>query len=334
MNVQIFKTYSHQGLCRAIDVFNWPDSYPHVTRVLGYRFLFQHKDKDKRMSPTHNQIVSSINKMVKENNNRENASVLMELVDVLLEFSKKDGEELLSYLRRSQIQAKPAPPKTNGPKGTIYADSQSVHNTAITGPIKRIAKYLCINFRPTFINNEERELRESIKNKLETNHIFVGNKKILEEVLNRIFIDNALFEGYNVEIVLYSLWNWISKQGNDELYNRVAEELFEMHKYCSTRILSGLINSIQGFTTDDNLTIKMSSEEQSKTVIYSYLEKKLKECEDEKVLDGIYEKDKYFLDFITHIVENKREEWKKEYGDDFASHINLHVNLYTQTILF
>ena len=73
-----------------------------------------------------------------------------------------------------------------------------------------------------------------------------------------------------------------------------------MHRYCSTRILSGLINSIQGFTTDDNLIIKMSSEEQYKTVIYNYLDKKLKECDDEKVIDGMFDKDQYFLNFIMH----------------------------------
>ena len=164
--------------------------------------------------------------------------------------------------------------------------------------------------------------------------IFADNKQVLDEVLERIFNDNAVFEGYNADVILFSLWNWISKQGNDELYDRVAEELFEMHKYCSTRILSGLINSIQGFTDDENLIIKMSVEEQSKSVIYNYLDKKLKECTDEKILDGMYEKDKFFLDFIKWEVEEKREEWDTEYGEEFTCFINKHVNKYTQTVLY
>jgi hypothetical protein len=332
MNIQIFKNYTHQGLCRSLDVFNWPDSYTHLTRVLAYRFLFQHKDKDRRLTPSHSQIVNSIKKMVTDNRHSE-PSVLMELVDVLLEYSKKDGEELLSYLRRTQLQAKPAPPKTNGPKGTIYADSQSVHNSSITGTIKQVAKYLCTKFRPVIRLGEENALKDSIRLKLESNKIFTDNKLLLEEVLNRIYNDNALFEGYNVDIVLYSIWNWISLQRNDELYNRIAEELYEMHKYCSTRILSGLINSIQGFTDDENLIIKMSPEEQYKTVIYAYLDKKLKDCEDEKVIDGIYDKDKHFLDFIIKSIEEKREEWIKEYTEDFGEYIEKYVNMYTQTKL-
>ena len=235
MNIQIFKNYTHQGLCRSLDVFNWPDSYPHLTRVLAYRFLFQHKDKDRRLAPSHSQIVNSIKKMVTDNRHTE-PSVLMELVDVLLEYSKKDGEELLAFLRRTQLQAKPAPPKTNGPKGTIYADSQSVHNSSITGTIKQAAKYLCTKFRPEIRPEDVNSFRDSIRLKLESNSVFTNDKKILDEVLNRIYNDNALFEGYNVDIILYSIWNWISLQRNDELYNRIAEELYEMHRYCSTRI--------------------------------------------------------------------------------------------------
>jgi hypothetical protein len=332
MNIQIFKNYTHQGLCRSLDVFNWPDSYPHLTRVLAYRFLFQHKDKDRRLAPSHSQIVNSIKKMVTDNRHTE-PSVLMELVDVLLEYSKKDGEELLAFLRRTQLQAKPAPPKTNGPKGTIYADSQSVHNSSITGTIKQAAKYLCTKFRPEIRPEDVNSFRDSIRLKLESNSVFTNDKKILDEVLNRIYNDNALFEGYNVDIILYSIWNWISLQRNDELYNRIAEELYEMHRYCSTRILSGLINSIQGFTDDENLIIKMSPEEQYKTVIYNYLDKKLKECEDEKVIEGMYDKDQYFLNFIIKNIEEKREEWLKEYTEDFSGYIEKYVNMYTQTKL-
>ena len=176
MNIQLFKNYSHQGLCRAVDVFNLPDNYPHLTRILSYRFLFQHHEKDRRLAPKPEKIVESIKKMVKENK-REKPSVLMELVDILLEFSKKDGDELLDYLRTTQLTAvKNAPPKTNGPKGTIYADSQSVHNSAITNTIKKVAAYLCLNFQPLFSRESDKEeLKNAIKTKLSTNELFLNN---------------------------------------------------------------------------------------------------------------------------------------------------------------
>ena len=44
--------------------------------------------------------------------------------------------------------------------------------------------------------------------------------------------------------------------------------------------------------------------------------------------------DKYFLDFVVEKINNKRSEWKKEYGDDFEVHINKHSNNYTQSLIF
>lgn len=334
MNVQIFKNYTHQGLCRAIDIFNFPTSYPPLTRILGYRFLFMHREKDRRLSPSNEMIIESIKKTVKENKNGDDNSILMELVDILLEYSKKDGYELLEYLRTTKLQAKKLPPKTDGPKGTIYADSQSVHNSAITTTIKTAAKYLCQNYCPSLNTNIKDKLQKDIENKLKENIIFADCKDILKEVLNRIIVDNTKFEGYGTDIILFSLWNWIGQQKNEELYNRIAEEIYEMHKYCPTRILSGLINSIQGFTTDENLIIKMSEDEQCKSVLYGYLDKILKECKDDKVIDGMYEKDKYFLDFVKKSVDTKKIEWQKEYGNDFITNINKHANIYTQSKIF
>ena len=333
MNVQIFKNYTHQGLCRAIDIFNFPNSYPPLTRILGYRFLFMHREKDRRLSPSKEMIIESIKKTVKENKLDDN-SILMELVDILLEYSNKDGNELLEYLRNKKLQSKKVPPKIDGPKGTIYADSQSVHNSAITNTIKSAAKYLCENFCPFLNNTIKEEMQKDIENKLKQNVIFVDSKDILKEVLHRIIVDNTKFEGYSTDIILFSLWNWIGRQNNQELYNRISEEIYEMHKYCPTRILSGLINSIQGFTNDENLIIKMSDDEQSKSVLYSYLDKILKECKDEKVIDGMYDKNMYFLDFIKKNVDTKKIEWQKEYGNDFIFNINKHVNNYTQSKIF
>ena len=334
MNVQIFKNYTHQGLCRAIDIFNFPNSYPPLTRILGYRFLFMHREKDRRLSPSYEMIIESIKKTVKENKNNNDNYILMELVDILLEYSKKDGHELLEYLRTTKLQSKKNPPKTDGPKGTIYADSQSVHNSAITNTIKSSAKYLCQNFCPSLNNTEKDKIQKDIENKLKKNIIFLDSENILKEVLHRIIVDNTKFEGYGTDIILFSLWNWISKQNNEELYNRIAEEIYEMHKYCPTRILSGLINSIQGFTNDENLIMKMSDDEQCKSVLYGYLDKVLKECKDDKVIDGMYDNNKYFLDFVKKSINTKKIDWQKEYGNEFILIVNKHVNIYTQSKIF
>jgi hypothetical protein len=106
MDIQIMKVYTHQGLCRAIDVYNFPDDFPEITKILAYKFLFQHNHKDKRLAPSHKQLVESIKKYVKNSINKGNDRVLLDLVDVLLEYSKKDGNDLLKYIREHQIRVR------------------------------------------------------------------------------------------------------------------------------------------------------------------------------------------------------------------------------------
>jgi hypothetical protein len=334
MNIQIFGSYSQQGLYRAIDVFNFPETFPTLTRILSYKYLFQYHERDRRIAPNRQKIINTIKEIVKKN--RDNPSYLMELVDILLEYSKKDGDELLNYLRTTQQRAtRVEPVKTNGPKGTIYADSQSVHNSSITQTIKTAAKNLCDKYYSPYMGDTEKnKVKEDIRKRLLSHALFCAKEEVLDTVLTRIYSDITKFEGYRAGAVLFSIWNWIGTQGNDELYNRMAEEVFEMHKYCATRILSGLINIIQGFTDDDKFLIKMNLEEQCKSVVYAYLDKKLKECKDERVIDGMYEKDQVFLDFVIEVIDVKREEWETEYGEDFTKYLSANVNKYVQVNIF
>jgi len=344
MNVQLFKNYTHQGLCRAIDVYNFPEEHPMVTRILSYRFLFQFGHNDRRLCPSKDKIISKLRSQVKyniDNNNQEN---LRELVDILLDYSRKDGNELLTYLRNKQeddarriaLQRASQVPLREGPKGTIYADTQSVHNTSITKTIKSVSKYLVGKYKPYFIRGsiQENEFKKSIHLKLSMNLLFKDNTSTLDTVLNRIYSDNTLFEGNQPDIIFFSLWNYVSSQNNEDLYNRVAEEVFGMHRNCSTRILSGIVNSIQGFTTDENLIIKMDESEQYKTRVYHYLDEYLKNTKDENLLDSMYEKSEYFQNHIRELINEKRIEWNLEYGAEFDKRLNKLVNTYADCEIF
>ena len=340
MNVQIFKTYTHQGLCRALDVFNHPFEYPSLTRILGYRFLFQWKHKETRLIPAHDKVVAEIKQMVLDNMHREDPeskSVLMDLVDILLEFSKKDGDELLEYLQQSKITANDAGPKEEGTECTIYSDSQSAHNKSLTDSVKKVVEYLCGKYQPKFPRPEDKqEFLAGIENKL--NLLLPDSEKLVDEVLNRIYCDNANFNGYQADIVLFSLWNWVNQEKQRKfapaLYQRVAEEIQEMHRYCSTRLVSGLVNVMQGFTDDINLQLRMSDREQCKAVVYTYITKSVQECTDEKVLEGFTQRNRAFVQFMIYLINNKRKEWEKEYGKDFTDQINSVVNEYADQTIF
>lgn len=341
MNVQIFKTFTTQGLYRSIDVFNYPFDYPSLTRILGYRFLFQWKHREPKMIPPHDALVATIKQMVLDNMYKEDTdskSVLMDLVDILLEFSRKDGDELLEYLQQAKITANNVGPTEDGTECTIYSDSQSVHNQSINNSIKHVVTYLCKNYQPNFPPDPKIKIafQADIESKLK--QLLSDKNDLVDDVLTRIYSDNAVFGGYQADIVLYSLWNWIGNENQKEyasaLYDRVAEEINEMHRYCSTRLVSGLVNVMQGFTDDINLHIKMSNHEQCKAVVYTYINKMVQECSDERVLEGFSERNSAFIRFMVHIVNNKRSDWTDEYGPDFADQVSSVVNDYAAQTIF
>lgn len=342
MNQQLLKYYSGQGLCRSLDVFNYPEDHLPLTRILAYRFLFQHKDKEPTIIPSNEELLTSVKQMIIEYLHiSDKVSILMEIVDILLEFSKPDGEELLTYLQKTKLVANNNCAIKDGTKDTIYSDSQSAHNKSLNESLRKVAKYLCENYCPN-IRLDDPKIRDEIVNDIKEDLIrsLPNNTKLVDEVFKRIACDNAVYGNFNgipinVDIVLFSLWNWVRIHGKtNELRKRVAEEICEMHNYCSSRILAGLINSIQGFTEDENLSLTISIDEQCKAVVYTYLDKKLQQCEDEAVIDGMLEKNKIFINYMVRAINEKRIEWMKTYGEEFSSKISKVANEYTKIRIF
>ena len=64
MDIQILKKYSHQGLCRAIEIFRFSSDYPNRIRLLGFRFLLQYGYLDTRLSPNKQTIISQMKDMI------------------------------------------------------------------------------------------------------------------------------------------------------------------------------------------------------------------------------------------------------------------------------
>ena len=349
MNIQILKRYSHQGLCRAIDIFNYPHEFVTSTRLLGFRFLLQYRRMDTYIAPRKTEIIKQMKEMIDTYYNQgtpETNAVLMELVDMLMDYSRADGTILLAYLREQGLVANYVHPiaHNDGLEFTVYGDSQSVHNNEISASTRRAAKYLADNFSPKFINGMERTRHyERVKKELVQRY-----GKTASAVIDRIYRDNAHFNiGYTVDQVLMAVLGWINSErkryGNkqpsevfpvEEVLNRLGEELAEMANYCSSGLLGRLVNSIQGFTDGDKrLEIRISNREQIKTVVYSHLNKALQECEDEDIMDGMMTGTKKFLTFVRKEIANNIEKWRKEYADDednnFTKQVTEVVNEYT-----
>lgn len=385
MDIQVLKTYSHQGLCRAIDIFRHPEEFPKRTQLLGFRFLLQYRHMDTVLSPTKDGIIAEMRKMIDDHytvGTQDSHSVLMELVDMLIDYSPQDGEKLLAYLREQRATANDNGPGASdaGPECTVYGDTQSAHNQAISESTRKAAKYLADKFAPNF-GPGAAGIQEKIKHyeKVKVGLIRRFGEDI-EPVIERIYIDNAHFGiGYTVDEVLMSLLNWIDfkmkeyknkpyfcsmcsarfnksdagqqhlsihkpkipqllmndKFPTNEIFQRLGEELLEMHNYCASGLLSRIVNTVQGFNDDDHaLEILISSREQVKTVVYNHLNRAIQECGDEEVLEGLTEGGAKFLSFVKQEIASRIEEWHQEYGDDFLEHVMTVVNEYTSTMTY
>ena len=114
-----------------------------------------------------------------------------------------------------------------------------------------------------------------------------------------------------------------------------AYYFFEKHELFNWRKRNRIINTVQGFTDDDeNLAIRISSREQVKTVIYNHMNKVIQENGDEDVLEEMSSGGDKFLTFVKKEVAGRVDGWHKEYGNEFVEHLMSVINEYTHTMTY
>ena len=185
---------------------------------------------------------------------------------------------------------------------TIYDDSQNVHTTEINTSVLRAAYKL----QKLYPNNEDCIDIIDLMDKLTLDDL---------EVIERIETDCTIFSynsnNFTLENVFISLLKFIEcHDESDELYARLSEQLNEMFKYCSTGYLSRLISSIQGYTEDDDLIIRISERDRLKSIIFTCLNKELSKEMNEQFLMDLH--DSKSLKFISDVVNKNFMSWKTD----------------------
>jgi hypothetical protein len=339
MEIQLSNKYSNQGLLHAVNIFRFPNEFKPKVRTLAFRYLFQYKDKLSRICPTTPQLVSQMMEMFNQIiQDRLDTQFLYEIADILITYVPKHGTILLDRIRDiqeqnvtstvtvEQIVYKPI-------KKTIYSDSQNVHNTEINQSVLNATKNLYSMYKD-FINIAGNELLLNIRDILCSK--YSNNIQLINDSIKYIKESVATFTiEISLEDTFKALWLWIHEQKYiDELELRLLDELKEMNGQCSTGHLARLINVIQGYTNDDKLTIRISNKEQCNSVIRNYLTKKLADCTDEKVIEGVTDGSLEYIEFIRLCIAEKLLEWIKDYGKDFLDEIISIVNNFCGVTIF
>lgn len=252
----------------------------------------------------------------------------MEIADtfILVNLSER-GNEMLNIIRDEQRRLEELQQDRLRRSKTVYSDPQNVHDTNINRSVLQAAFNLIKH------NISDGFDSDDVISQLSTDNI--SSDKI-NHVLQRIEIDTSLFSYENSTFTLYdvfsSLWKYINKhQYKKELFLRLLDEINEMDGYCSTGHLSRLVNVIQGFTEDDNLQIRVSDRDQIISVIRSFLDRELMNCDNDRITDSLLEDDKTpFYIFIRDSINDKMKDLVNEYGD-VTEYIVQALNMYTNT---
>ena len=328
MEIQLTSEYTQQGLYRAIDIYNFQEEYKLKYILYSIRYLYQYRYKY-RNSPTKEQLDTRIIFLFNKYKNNENCPEINEIIDIIVEYFS-NSHIYLNELRnieneRFRLNVEPHVVENErfrlnveAPINLIYNDTQNVHNTHINKTIKSCSIRLVTNYLlPHTTTIDKIEFYLETKYNKDSIYIKQVIKRIKEDVAN-FNINISLIE------VFMSLWNWIHKKEHsldiiNELENILVEEIKSMNGMCATGHLSRLINVTQGYTEEFVITI--TNEEQANSVVRTYLTNKLKNCNEENVLEGIVDKSPYFISFIDNSIEEQLPIWTLEYGEDFIIYV-------------
>ncbi len=258
-----------------------------------------------------NEIIGVLNQMFDQTNN-----ILLKnnIADIMRFVHRSRGEEMLENLR----MAAPHQEATIKRVGTIYSDSQNVHNSTINQSENRAARELVRLREKSSLSFNFKSAEKELIDK------FPEFYSVIEDVLERIQIDTTIFNsGYTLAEIFEGVWIYIQECPNSEhqesMFQRLHQEFQEMNGYCSTGHMSRLINIIQGFTTNPKLQLRISDDDRLRGIIYHRLNTKAMERED--VMDSLMEDNTHlFNTIIKEIVDQIILDLRGE-----GEHINLDV---------
>lgn len=350
MEVQLTRAgFTEQGLFRSIELFNHPDECSNKRLVLlGIRFLLQYYDRiSYKVVPTKSRILSHLKSLIEDHmkkNTFEGNGVLMEILDILNDFFPDETQSLMDFIRDNRLVANPDSLGTHtvAPECTVYENSQLTHNKHLNESVRKAAKYLVNNFSPNFGQGPMGDKARIEHYRAKYDFLVSKFGENLTPVIDQIYRDNNthVSVGNTTGEILIALLEWIEIQVKKDkefpvktILDRLGEELIEARNYCSSRLLSGIINSIQGFTSDENLMVRISDREQVKSVIYNHLNKAIQNSGDEDVMEQMLEGGPKFVAFVKAEVARNIDAWARDYGDDFISHAIEVINAYAKNTM-
>jgi hypothetical protein len=352
--------YSNQGTAKALGIYNFPEDYktrPKI-RLSSLRYLFAHRNVYKGNCPSPEQLKIRTQDMLDEIKTSRDQESLREIVDIYTQYIPEESATVLEYLRQIDTGPidTPAPmntvdniiaidimPSPTRDIRTVYGDNQNVHNSEINKTVVKAATNLYMMYKEMLeiesddykIQQYKAEILHDIMKNLKSR--YSHHKEDIEELHIYILDSSAVFGDriLSLQDIFLALCLWINDSpAKLDLEVRLFDEIKEMKGQCSTGHLARFVNVIQGFTDDPELCIRISSKDQCISMVRTYLNRRLSECKDEKVVDGMLSGDLAYIKFLRKCVSEKILEWEKEYGKDILEFLPGVVNKFAGVKVF
>lgn len=192
---------------------------------------------------------------------------------------------------------------------TIYGDSQNTHDTSINNSVLDAAKELVKNHTPTATLNFDYSQIVNLPQ---------DQKTKIESSLHRILTDPTTFKhGTSLFSIFQALLNFIRQHpSQQDLNQRLIQELIEMSSLCATGHLSRLINVVQGFDVNPAMKIKVSIKEEVYATVKHSIETRLQTAENsDDLMDSMIGEDRtLFLEFCKKTARDIFPQLVKEYA--------------------
>jgi hypothetical protein len=180
---------------------------------------------------------------------------------------------------------------------SLTDDKQNIHDGEINMKNIKISENLIKTYPPAELTAEE--------------ILIIGEEMVDKYKSNFAVFGKTEFSLYNLlcSVVTFSR----NCEHKDELYRILNQQLLFAEKLCSTGKMGNIVSAIQGFANNDSLTFKLSDNHFMETHLVNYINKKIQNCIDEKVIEGLLDKNETYIKFVTAAAE----EWKIEAKDRF-----------------
>lgn len=355
MEHQLQRGYTPQTMIHAVNIVKFPKEHRPILRIMAIRYIFMHRKKCTipKILPTLETLVKITITMFENFLLDRNLEYMSEIADIMHTYGPANyGRNLLDritdfeqHIANQSQHFQPQPPPKPTIKKTIYSDSQNVHNSKINKTVIHALETIYNIFKKDInlessIPSEKEKFKNLCLNNIEV--ILINNHPSKKELINKSisYIKSSISmfgSSGNISLkdAFLCIWLWITQNKHkQELEYRLLEELKEMNGMCTTGHISRLINVIQGFTEDENLSIRISKLDQCNSVIRKYLTDKLSSCTDDKILDGMIDGNDEYIRFIRLKIAEKLISWQQEYGEDILDNIATITNDFAKTTIF